>query len=61
MLFELTTWHAYTKLHIHTTNTLALFNAATIMLQKSIQDFVQMTCEHYMTSELPQETAARGH
>ena len=32
MLFELTTWHAYTKLRIHTTDTLALFDATTIML-----------------------------
>ena len=61
MLFELTMWHAYAKLHIHTTDTLALFSTATIMLQKSIQDFVWTTCKHYMTYELPQETAAHGH
>ena len=60
MLFELVTWHAYAKLRIHTTDTLALFDTTTITLRKSIQDFIRTTCEHYMTYKLPQETAARG-
>jgi len=61
MLFDLATWHAYPKLHVHTTDMLAFFEAATTTLRKSIQQFMKTTCEYYRTYELPQETTARGH
>lgn len=60
MLFDLATWHAYAKLRVHTTDTLAFFDKAVIALRKSIQKFAATTCEYYDTFELPQETSARG-
>ncbi|KAN0088931.1 hypothetical protein V8E55_005988 [Tylopilus felleus] len=60
MLFDLTTWHAFAKLQLHTEQTLELFEAATTYLGCSIRKFEQMTCMYYYTTELPQEHAARG-
>jgi len=59
MLFDLSTWHAYAKLRVHTTDTLAFFETSTTTLRHSIQQFIQTTCESYRTYELPQETAVR--
>ena len=60
LLFELTMWHAFAKLHIHTDNTLALFRSSTKSLTATMRQFLNGTCEAYFTQELPKETAARG-
>ena len=61
LLFDLSVWHAFAKLHLHTEQTLAFFDKATEYLGKSIWKFQRTTCEYYFTTELPQEHAARGH
>ena len=61
MLFDLATWHAFTKLRLHTEYTLDFFNAATTYLGRAVRKFQHTTCDYYRTTELPQEHAARGH
>ncbi|PCH41840.1 hypothetical protein WOLCODRAFT_86181, partial [Wolfiporia cocos MD-104 SS10] len=60
LLFELATWHALAKLHLHTEDTLTVFTRATESLGDSLRAFVNTTCEAYDTQELPKEHTARG-
>ena len=60
LLFELATWHAFAKLQVHTGVMLDLFEATTRSLTATMWQFLQETCETYMTQELPKETAACG-
>ncbi|KAF8838869.1 hypothetical protein BDN67DRAFT_991113 [Paxillus ammoniavirescens] len=60
LIFDLTVWHAYAKLRLHTNNTLNFFNLATTALSQSLRKFQQKTCAEYTTTELPQEHAACG-
>jgi hypothetical protein len=60
MLFDLAAWHGYTKLRMHTDDTLEFFDAATIILGNSVRKFARTTCSYYYTTELPHEHAARG-
>ncbi|KIN94624.1 hypothetical protein M404DRAFT_167768 [Pisolithus tinctorius Marx 270] len=60
LLFDLATWHAYAKLWLHTSDTLDLFDSATVSLGQMVHTFMKMTCEYYDTHELPQETAVHG-
>lgn len=60
LLFDLATWHAFTKLQLHTEQTLELFDAATIYLGHSTRKFERTTCGYYHTTELPQEYAVCG-
>ncbi|EGO04307.1 hypothetical protein SERLA73DRAFT_45365, partial [Serpula lacrymans var. lacrymans S7.3] len=60
LLFDLVTWHAYAKLHLHTSDTLNLFDLATILLSQSMRKFIKVTCSYYDTKELPQETSIRN-
>jgi len=60
LLFTLATWHAYAKLRLHTSTTLAMLEKATKMLGSILRRFSQTTCKEYKTTELPQEEAARG-
>ncbi|PCH44467.1 hypothetical protein WOLCODRAFT_154510 [Wolfiporia cocos MD-104 SS10] len=60
LLFELATWHALAKLHLHTEDTLTVFTRVTESLGNSLRAFVNTTCEAYDTQELPKEHAARG-
>ncbi|KAG0693682.1 hypothetical protein DFH29DRAFT_816112 [Suillus ampliporus] len=46
-------WHAYAKLHLHTDDTLAFFDMATVVLSKSVRKFLKTTCMVYHTNELP--------
>jgi hypothetical protein len=61
LLFNLASWYAYAKLQMHTTDTLAFLDTATIILGQSVCKFYKTTCNHYYTTELPDEYAARGH
>ena len=61
LLFDLTTWHTFAKLRVHTEQTLELFDAATNYLGCSTHKFERTTCQYYHTTELPQEHAAHGH
>lgn len=60
LLFTLATWHAYAKLRLHTDTTLTYFEQATKALGQTVRKFSRTTCEAYVTTELPSETAARG-
>jgi hypothetical protein len=60
LLFELALWHAFAKLRIHTDKTLDMFEASTKSLTTATRRFLKVTCDAYMTQELPKETAARG-
>ena len=60
LIYDLAVWHAYAKLCMHTTNSLKLFDAATIALSSTVRRFLNTTCEDYVTQELLHETAVRG-
>ncbi|KAG2030542.1 hypothetical protein BDR03DRAFT_936636 [Suillus americanus] len=61
LLFDLAAWHAYAKLRLHTDDTLAFFDSATVALGQSIWKFQRTMCKYYHTMELPHEHAAHGH
>lgn len=60
MLFDLNCWLAFAKLRLHTEETLQLFEQAITNLGNSVRHFQKTTCTRYVTTELPQELAARG-
>ena len=60
LLFDLAAWHGYAKLRLHTEKTLTFFNNAINSLRCSVSKFQEITCSTYQTTELPQESAARG-
>ena len=45
---------------MHTTDSLKLFDTATIALSSMVRKFLNTTCEDYVTQELPRETAVQG-
>jgi len=53
-------WHSYAKLRLHTDDTLAFFDTATVVLGQSIQKFSKTICLYYHTTELPHEYAVCG-
>ena len=59
MLFELTWWHALTKLQLHSDSTLTTFKAATSTLGQAMRAFLCHMCLWYQTRELPKETQSR--
>lgn len=60
LLFELATWHALAKLRLHTETTVCDLEASTHRLGVQMRLFEKEVCPHYVTKELPNETAARG-
>lgn len=60
LLWDLATWHGLAKLRMHTSTTLVHLEHATTALGKSLRQFKDQICSHYVTKELPRETAARG-
>ena len=60
LLFYLATWHAFAKMRLHTSSTLADFKAATSALGHALRSFANKTCKAFATRDLPQEEAARG-
>jgi hypothetical protein len=60
LLFDLAAWHGYAKLRLHTDDTLAFFDTATVVLGQSVRKFSKTICLYYHTTELPHEYAARG-
>ena len=60
LLFTLTTWHSLAKLCQHTESTLKHLEAVTSDLGNQLRNFLQTTCAHYRTVELPKEEAACG-
>jgi hypothetical protein len=60
LLFELATWHAFSKLRLHTESTLNALDNSTTRLGQLLRHFACVTCNAYETRELPSEEAAHG-
>ncbi|KAJ7764935.1 hypothetical protein B0H16DRAFT_432430 [Mycena metata] len=60
MLFRLSEWNAFAKLRMHTTTTVNLFEASTVVIGRELRSFAATTQAEYKTVELPTETAARA-
>jgi hypothetical protein len=60
LLFELATWHGIAKLRLHTEPTIQSLECSTTRLGTLLRRFQSVTCEAYVTRELPSEEAARG-
>ena len=60
LLFEMATWHFLSKLQLHTESTLSSFNKSTTRLGTTLRKFNSVTCDVYVTKDLPSEKAARG-
>jgi hypothetical protein len=59
LLFILATWHALTKLRLHTTSSLSFFEQCTKALGQVIRYFHDHVCPRYKTCDTPQEAAAK--
>jgi hypothetical protein len=60
LLFEMATWHFLAKLRLHTESTLRALETSTTRLGAAFRRFICITCEAYVTKDLPSEEAARG-
>lgn len=60
LLFEMATWHFLAKLRLHTELTVTSLIKSTTRLGTAMRKFVSVTCEAYVTRDLPSEEAARG-
>jgi hypothetical protein len=60
LLFELATWHGLAKMRLHMESTIQSLEHSTMRLGTLLQRFQSMTCEAYITWELPSEEAACG-
>src|SRR6266446_7316164 len=60
LLYELATWHFLAKLRLHTESTLTALETSTSRLGSAFRKFISITCEAYVTKDLPSEEAARG-
>jgi hypothetical protein len=60
LLFELSTWHGLAKMRLHTESTIQSLGHSTTRLGMLLRRFQSVTCEAYVTRELPSEEAARG-
>jgi len=60
LLFDLTMWHAYAKLRLHTDTTLNDFKTLTSTLGRSVHIFIKEVCTQYNTTNLLYEMATHG-
>ena len=60
LLFELATWHALAKLHLHTESTICALETSTTRLGTALRKFQSTICAEFETRDLPSEEAARG-
>ena len=61
LLYRTAEWHSLAKLRMHTESTLALLESLTTEFGLLMQNFQELTCSQFATTELPCETAARNH
>ena len=59
LLYALCHWHGLAKLHLHTDETLGIFERVTKDLGSHICSFTSDTCPSFATKELPREAEAR--
>ena len=60
LLYRTAEWHGLAKLRMHTESTLALLESLTTEFGLLMQNFQELTCLQFATTELPRETAARN-
>jgi hypothetical protein len=60
LLFTLASWHGLAKLRMHTDATLEHLDQLTTKLGQAIRKFSSVTCQAFVTRELPRETVARA-
>ena len=60
LLFKMATWHFLAKLRLHTESTVTSLETLTTRLGAAFRKFASITCEAYVTKDLPSEEAARG-
>lgn len=60
LLFELSTWHGFAKLRLHTESTICSLETSTTRLGILLRKFQSTTCTEFETRDLPSEEAARG-
>ena len=53
------TWHAYTKLRMHTSYTIASLRSQTKELGRQLRHYANKLCPQYKTKKLPGEAAAQ--
>lgn len=58
LAFDLATWHAYAKLRLHTTHTIASLRTQTKELGRLLRLYANKLCPKYSTKLLPGEAAA---
>lgn len=58
LAFDLATWHAYAKLRLHTTYTIASLRSQTKELGRLLRLYANKLCPNYATNPLPREAAA---
>ena len=58
LLYRTAEWHGLAKLRMHTESSLALLESLTIEFGLLIQNFEDLTCSQFETTELPSKTAA---
>ena len=59
LLYRTAEWHALAKLRMHTESSLALLESLTTEFGLLMQNFQELTCSQFATTELPRETDAR--
>lgn len=59
LLFDLAAYHTFAKMRMHTETSLMQFEAHTKVLCKTLRTFKRVTCEAFITTELPREEEAR--
>ncbi|KAJ8503450.1 hypothetical protein ONZ45_g10851 [Pleurotus djamor] len=60
LLYTFAEWHVLAKLRLHTEETLAALDHATQEIGRQLRRFENGLCNHYNTTELPSEEAARN-
>ena len=58
LAFDMATWHAYTKLRVHTTHTIRSLQSQTKELGTLLRRYAKKVCPKYKTKPLPGEAAA---
>ncbi len=59
LLYRTSEWHGLAKLRMHTETSLALLESLTTEFGLLIQNFQEMTCSQFATTEPPREGAAQ--
>jgi hypothetical protein len=58
LLFDLSAWHAFAKMRLHTDSTLAFFEIITTSLGRTLRQFAADVCGNVKTFALPREEEA---